>query len=806
MQFYGESPEYLKTSVLSDINNHTYQEAIEFISSRNIVQGYSDGTYKPDKTINRAELLKIVLESNLSNEYLETFSSSNCFNDVPPNVWFTKYVCAAKEKGIVQGYSGGNFRPQQAVTFVEALKIMTIAYGASYPTSEGTWYENSVKDASDIRIIPPDIMAFDQKFTRGQMAEMLTRFIKHKENTLESYLSEEEIPLTYDKIQTRQTNIDTANKTTAANTTNSTTSTITTPTTLNLNISPFQLIPSVSKEQCKKKICGLGADGIIEDLCVSKYNNLTIDDKEKIYELFLALNSIDENSSYSDQTRYLAAHLIFSLLPDKNSSRVSSILLAFPKFLIANAEMFETGNYDAFMSQLETDVAEMRKNCPASGYKNYALRISCSIYDFTKENSIYSKSYIEGDGPCLYSNAGAIENYDSQSITETYMSSKSDFTGTSSSDRIACSLSCGSYNCPKYTEEESERKSCNNAIYIPFLGYKNIADIPSKAMLEEYSNMEFECESRGAGCKIKQKSCDFTTRPYDGFTNPGILWSCCCSCQEKKKDGYSSFKDFSQSGYKGKDLVKTLIDLVEDNNDTDNTDTDTDIVISDNDDDNDIQDATPLCGNQTCDNTCCDKTCINPLTNNNNCGSCGNACNSQNGYSCQNGQCKCGSNLTSCNDNCVNLTNDEANCGACNNACEEGFTCKNGECEHDYGDSVTIEFACRWTPTYNEEFNTWEYATIYTSSIVDPNTYLPLYASLNPDLRTESMGMTNGICTGEEGQTIPRCQNPETNQVVETTYLTNYKTYNYADYSTEEINADISKLWQNSIRLDPCIY
>jgi len=71
-------------------------EAINFLKENGIISGYSDGTFKPTNPLNRAELLKILVEgvgySPDENVY------KNCFSDVKED-WYAKYVCYAKEQG-----------------------------------------------------------------------------------------------------------------------------------------------------------------------------------------------------------------------------------------------------------------------------------------------------------------------------------------------------------------------------------------------------------------------------------------------------------------------------------------------------------------------------------------------------------------------------------------------------------------------------------------------------------------------------------------------------------------------------------
>jgi len=164
-----------------DISGHKYEDGIWYVYNNGIVGGYEDGSYKPNNTINRAELLKIIVEAAYDDADFAAYSNRKCFSDVDPELWYTKYVCFAKQEGIVEGYEDGSFKPAQEIVFVEALKIATVGLGHAY--EEGTpWYKNTVEYASGINTIPLDITAFNQAFKRGQMADMITRMLKYQES------------------------------------------------------------------------------------------------------------------------------------------------------------------------------------------------------------------------------------------------------------------------------------------------------------------------------------------------------------------------------------------------------------------------------------------------------------------------------------------------------------------------------------------------------------------------------------------------------------------------------------------------
>jgi len=118
---------------LSDIAGSKNQEAIEDLYSQGIISGYSDGSFKPKNTVNRAELAKILVGASGATPTVDTYH--DCFSDVTTE-WFAPYVCYAKEQGWVSGYPDGSFRPEQTVSKVEAIKMVITSQG--YTVTTGT--------------------------------------------------------------------------------------------------------------------------------------------------------------------------------------------------------------------------------------------------------------------------------------------------------------------------------------------------------------------------------------------------------------------------------------------------------------------------------------------------------------------------------------------------------------------------------------------------------------------------------------------------------------------------------------------
>jgi hypothetical protein len=134
---------YQYLPVFSDVGEtYVNAEAIVVLYNEGVISGYSDGTFRPDNKISRAEFWAIVtnaLDSDFGGMTLE-----NCFTDVQDQ-WFAVFVCYAKNQGWVSGFEDGSYKPEQIVTKAEALKMALQAFNYSVPDVVG---ESSYRDVN----------------------------------------------------------------------------------------------------------------------------------------------------------------------------------------------------------------------------------------------------------------------------------------------------------------------------------------------------------------------------------------------------------------------------------------------------------------------------------------------------------------------------------------------------------------------------------------------------------------------------------------------------------------------------------
>jgi len=161
-------------AAFSDVHSsNPYATAINALQSQQIIGGYDDGTFRPTQTINRAELLKILVHADGENP--EATQYHDCFPDVHGE-WFAPSVCYAHDQGWVQGYGDGTFHPENVLTEAEALKMIVVSLqnaGNGDGCDHIFWYSVYLCEAKQSGILGSTTFAAAAPMTRGMAAEWM---------------------------------------------------------------------------------------------------------------------------------------------------------------------------------------------------------------------------------------------------------------------------------------------------------------------------------------------------------------------------------------------------------------------------------------------------------------------------------------------------------------------------------------------------------------------------------------------------------------------------------------------------------
>ena len=150
-KFWSQTNDY--TDVPADA---WYNSAVSTLSNAGILDGYEDGTFRPDGNITRAEFATITAR------FLEaSYDGGNRFPDIDGH-WAAEYINEAANAGIVDGYEDGTFRPQQNITRAEAVTMVNRTVDrhpdadhlldnmVTWPDNpESAWYYAQIQEATN---------------------------------------------------------------------------------------------------------------------------------------------------------------------------------------------------------------------------------------------------------------------------------------------------------------------------------------------------------------------------------------------------------------------------------------------------------------------------------------------------------------------------------------------------------------------------------------------------------------------------------------------------------------------------------
>ena len=139
----------------SDIEGTKYEEAIAKLVALDTIEGYEDGTFKPENTITRAELATVItFILGLQDAADLAKDNPTRFSDVKVNEWYTGYINIAANENVIAGYPDGTFRPNEKVSYSEAVTMLVNSLGLKQVVDKagGSWPSNYMSKASQLGI------------------------------------------------------------------------------------------------------------------------------------------------------------------------------------------------------------------------------------------------------------------------------------------------------------------------------------------------------------------------------------------------------------------------------------------------------------------------------------------------------------------------------------------------------------------------------------------------------------------------------------------------------------------------------
>ena len=118
-------PWSLRSVHFTDVTANWAKAAVFNLASRMIINGVDSTHFSPDTDITRAQFAAIIVRAlGLPSSGNSTTGNSASFTDIPFTAWYYDAVEEAKTYGIIRGYAGGTFRPNQTITREEAMVMI----------------------------------------------------------------------------------------------------------------------------------------------------------------------------------------------------------------------------------------------------------------------------------------------------------------------------------------------------------------------------------------------------------------------------------------------------------------------------------------------------------------------------------------------------------------------------------------------------------------------------------------------------------------------------------------------------------
>lgn len=173
----------------SDVSDSYTATAVETLRLMGVLDGYGDGTFRPDTVLNRAQFCKMAVYAMDGSGELGRYSTVTIFPDVKPSHWASAYINMAARKGIISGFADGKFKPGQTVTAGQAVTILMRGLGYKDEDMGGVWPQSYMAEAQTNGLLKSTgITSAYAGLTRAQAAKLFLNLFEAKHGKSETLL------------------------------------------------------------------------------------------------------------------------------------------------------------------------------------------------------------------------------------------------------------------------------------------------------------------------------------------------------------------------------------------------------------------------------------------------------------------------------------------------------------------------------------------------------------------------------------------------------------------------------------------
>ena len=128
------------------------EQAGEYLRQIDLYRGYEDGTLGLDRNITRAEFATLAVRIEGLDDLQEEYKGETIFKDMPAGHWASGYINIAESQGLVKGFEDKTFRPEEEITYVQALAVVVRILGYEKDVV-GEWPDNYIEMGKDLGLV-----------------------------------------------------------------------------------------------------------------------------------------------------------------------------------------------------------------------------------------------------------------------------------------------------------------------------------------------------------------------------------------------------------------------------------------------------------------------------------------------------------------------------------------------------------------------------------------------------------------------------------------------------------------------------
>ena len=179
------NPQPNPPNVIEEIPDETPSTSLFLEDHLQYISGYSDGSVRPARDITRAEVCMILFRLLAAENKEQPLPAK--FSDVAPDAWYYQAVMYLESLGIVNGYPEGTFRPDQSITRAEFVTMIS-RFGefdpsgsAVFPDVVGHWAEQDIQNVANkgwINGYPDGSFKPNNNLTRAEAITVINRMLE----------------------------------------------------------------------------------------------------------------------------------------------------------------------------------------------------------------------------------------------------------------------------------------------------------------------------------------------------------------------------------------------------------------------------------------------------------------------------------------------------------------------------------------------------------------------------------------------------------------------------------------------------